>query len=231
MNRAPIRFLLISSASAALAILASGCATDIFGNPTPYGIRQEWKIQEKKNRIWSAYFRNPDADAWYSERQQIVDAIGQRDYDNVSFDRVFDSVVLALGSLEVPVVNMERQSGYLLAEGLRLSPSESQQYRHERIRAWATVSGYDAQVLDVELKTIGRGWGINYDVAENEFGKVQKTLTLQLVRLAPDRTRVKARFSNVLYPKELSDYYERIWSAVDKQIFIDDNLDGKRVDQ
>ena len=56
--------------------------------------------------------------------------------------------------------------------------------------------------------------------------KAQKGLTFQLVKMGDNQTKVKLRFSDVYYPQEIEAFYKLIWQAVDKQIFVDKNVEG-----
>jgi hypothetical protein len=40
------------------------------------------------------------------------------------------------------------------------------------------------------------------------------------------QTKVKARFSQVYYPRELEECYSLLWQSIDKQGFLDNALDA-----
>ena len=40
-----------------------------------------------------------------------------------------------------------------------------------------------------------------------------------------DRTKVKLRIGGVTYPEELALAYKSVWTGIDKQLFLDRNLD------
>ena len=44
--------------------------------------------------------------------------------------------------------------------------------------------------------------------------------------MGENQTKVKLRFSDVLYPGSVEIYYKLVWQAVDKQIFVDKNIEG-----
>ena len=50
-------------------------------------------------------------------------------------------------------------------------------------------------------------------------------MTLSLVRQGKVQTKVKLRFDNVYYPELVAEYYRLVWTAVDKQMFLDQSLD------
>ena len=59
-----------------------------------------------------------------------------------------------------------------------------------------------------------------------QYDKMQKSLTFQLVKMGESQTKVKLRFSDVYYPGEVETYYKLVWQAVNKQIFVDQNIEG-----
>lgn len=203
-------------------------------NPQTASIRkyqEDQRIYNERQSILKAFLANPDTDAWQTQRQQIVQAVGDRDY-NVNFSRAFDSLVVTVSSLEFPVKNMERQSGYISTEGLSLPPSEEKAMRKEMIMQWARENNYDPSCFEDSYQPTN-SFAAMFDVSENMLSaqRTSKTITFQLVKLGDDRTRVKARFSNVFFPTEIQTLYERVWQTMDKQIFMDKNIDGETVDK
>ena len=51
-------------------------------------------------------------------------------------------------------------------------------------------------------------------------------LTFQLVKMGANQTKVKLRFSGANYPRAVEAYYKLVWQAVDKQTFVDKNIEG-----
>lgn len=51
-------------------------------------------------------------------------------------------------------------------------------------------------------------------------------VSFQLVKMGESQTKVKLRFSDVYYPGEVETYYKLVWQAVDKQIFVDQNIES-----
>ena len=105
------------------------------------------------------------------------------------------------------------------------------------IREFAVFNGYSPSTMEIPLHTSeGPGWALEQNKDWKTLRpllnpKKAKTMTFQLVRLDENRTRVKARVSNVYYPPELEGYYNMIWEAVDKQIFVDRHLESEAVDK
>ena len=84
-------------------------------------------------------------------------------------------------------------------------------------------------MLDQKYRTkeIGNaGEMLDLSSMAGKYEKMQKTLTFQLVKMGDNQTKVKLRFSDVYYPGEVETYYKLVWQAVDKQIFVDQNIEG-----
>ena len=79
-------------------------------------VTEDLDLQQKQFSITRDY---GDTDAWQEQRQKIAMATGDRIFDQ-DFGRVFDSLVVAVSSLELEVKNMERTSGYIQAGGMAL---------------------------------------------------------------------------------------------------------------
>lgn len=195
------------------------------------GMMADQNLLQQKMQITTGFASNPDTDAWYEQRQKISLATGDRVFDK-DFGRVYDSLVLAVSTLELKVNNMERTSGYIQATGIALLPTESKTMKHDAIRDWCIQKGFDPAIPDKQMsnpqtETMSTTMA---DFAGTGFGgqsvKAQKGLTFQLVKMGDNQTKVKLRFSDVFYPAEMEAYYKHVWQAVDKQIFIDKNVEG-----
>jgi len=182
----------------------------------------------QRQKITTKFAANPDTDTWYQQRQQMTQALGDRDF-NQDFNRVFDSLTVAISSLELKVTNMERESGYIEASGITLPPSDAKALRSEAVNNWCTLNGFDPSVLDRPLQSSQmQQYGDMMDMTQMtaKYDTMQKSVTFQLVKMSDQQTRVKLRFSDVYYPPELEAYYKLIWQAVDKQIFVDKTIEG-----
>lgn len=171
---------------------------------------------------------NPDTDAWYDQRQKLSQSLGDRDFDK-DFNRVFDSLTLAISSLEFKVNNMQRESGYIAATDVSLPPTEERAMQKLAVNDWCKQNGFDPTVLDRQFRT--STYQQTSDMMDMsgmmaKYDKMQKGLTFQLVKLSDSQTRVKLRFSDVYYPGEVEAYYKLVWQAVDKQIFVDQTIEG-----
>ena len=209
-----------------------------------YGYSQQQKVAEslqqaqndndlmmQKMKITTEFNNNPDTDAWHEQRQKIAQTTGDRTFDK-DFARVYDSLVLATSTMELKVNNMERTSGYIQASGISLPPTEAKAMRSAALREWCGLKGYDASILDRKYASpqFEKAYGTTDDSAsmfmKDPSAKTQKSVTFQLVKLGADQTKVKLRFSDVNYPAEMEAYYKMLWQAVDKQIFVDKNIEG-----
>jgi hypothetical protein len=191
-------------------------------------VQDDSKAMQQRMKITTGFNNSPDTDAWYDQRQKLTLAMGERVFDK-DFPRVYDSLVLAVSTLELKVNNMERQSGYIQASGITLPPTESKAIYREAVNEWCKQKGYDPSILDREYrsKTMrDQGEMLDFSGMMGKYEKMQKSLTFQLVKMGNTQTKVKVRFSDVYYPAEVEAYYKMVWQAVDKQIFIDQNIEG-----
>ena len=93
-----------------IATSLAGCAP----SPGPMhmsGMPDMDRMQQKQD-LMQKMMGDPQVPSWYGEREKITLAMGDRVFDK-EFDRVFDSVTVALATLGANVNNMERQSGYI----------------------------------------------------------------------------------------------------------------------
>ena len=187
---------------------------DLFGGPNI----SDMKRMEQKQDLMQKMMGDPQVPSWYREREKITNAMGDRVFDN-DFDRVFDSLTIALATLEANVNNMERQSGYITSAVPRLNPERAEQLRKTSMRDFARHHGYEESIIDKES-----AYEIDLE-SMSGFTRMSQAMTISLVRQSPTQTKVKIRFSNVNYPPELAEYYKVVWPAIDKQIFLDRNVD------
>jgi hypothetical protein len=191
------------------------------------------KMQERQ-RLMQDVMKNPDTPEWHDQRQKIVMAQGDRVFDK-SFNRVFDSMTVALATLECKVQNMERSSGYISASLPALPPEQRDGLRAEALRVYAAAKGYEPGLLDKPARKAEAGrrssaWMDPDDLLDVEsilgvMGQHYGGVTLSLLRQGERQTKVKLRFDSVYYPKQMLEYYRIVWAAVDKQIFLDQSLD------
>lgn len=213
----------------------TGCAFDPTGisqivkaNQTQKDMQHDSELMQQNQKISNKFRSNPDTDAWYEQRQKIALAAGERVFD-MDFARVFDSLTLALSSLELKVNNMERQSGYIAAAGITLPPTEARSMRREAVNDWCNQNGFDPSSLDRQFRTSHMQIAnetMDFSGMMAHYEKMQKGLTFQLIKMNDNQTKVKLRFSDVYYPAEVEAYYKLVWQAVDKQIFVDKNIEG-----
>src|SRR6476661_6953795 len=225
-----------------LAVLAAGCASS---SPDMRALMEQQRgmvearqaglgAMLQKQRLMQDVMKNPDLPEWHEQRQKIVFAQGDRVFDK-RFDRVFDSMTVALATLECKVMNMERASGYITATLPELPPDQRDGLRTDALRAYAASKGYPPGLLDKKPET-RRRTATAADIGDvDELVDIESTLgvmgqnmggvTLSLVRQGDKQTKVKLRFDKVYYPEQVLQYYRVVWAAVDKQIFLDQSLD------
>lgn len=230
-----MKSVIISLMAGAVVALLTGCADvadhftfGISGMAKAISARPDMELMQKRQSITTKFRNNPDTDAWYDQRQKIAQALGDRVFDK-DFSRVFDSLMLAVSTMELKVSNMERQSGFITASGITLSPTEMKAMRHEAVNDWCRQNNFDPSILDQPYKTSGfqnMGDMLDFSGMMAQYDKMQKGLTFQLVKMGESQTKVKLRFSDVYYPGEVETYCKLVWQAVDKQIFVDQNIEG-----
>lgn len=191
-------------------------------------IKHDSELNAQKMNIYMGFMKNPDTESWHDARQKIAQAVGDRVFEK-DFARVFDSLTLAVASLELKVVNMERTSGYITASGITLSPLEAKKIHSDAVYDWCLQNGYATSILTEQYKSeqfVMRKESMDISNLMGRFDTMSKGLTFQLLRVGEHQTKVKLRFSDVYFPEELKAYYKLVWQAVDKQIFIDQNIEG-----
>ena len=212
MNRHLLTFLTVAAA-----VTLTGCA------PSPMMSMQsqmpDMDRMDKKNELMQKLMSNPQVPAWHTEREKLTLALGDKIFDK-DFDRVFDSLTIAVASMEANVNNMERQSGYITSAVPRLNPTRAEQLRDAQMKELCVHLGYDPSLLEKKGP---------YEMDLDAFGGMmsmnQQAMTISLVKQGPNQTKVKIRFSNVNYPGEVTELYKQVWPAIDKQIFLDRNVD------
>ncbi len=170
-----------------------------------------------RNRFMQEMMSNPDLSAWQEQRAKMALAVGDRMIDK-SFERTFDSMIIALANLGCRVNNMERISGYITASLPQLPPDQVQALRKEALVQYAQTKGYPANILESHGRYQADYSGL--------FGREMSVagLTLTMSKQGADRTKVKLRFDNVFYPRTVEELYRRVWDAIDKQIFLDKSI-------
>jgi hypothetical protein len=173
-----------------------------------------------KQRIMQEVMTNPDTPAWHEQREKLAMAMGDRIFDK-GFDRVFDSMTVAVASLGARVQNMERQSGYIAAAAPELAPDRQKVLSHEGMMDYCRQKGIDPAVMEKQ----GPYDAFDAEGLENMMGRHTRGMTISMVRQGTAQTKVKIRFDNVYYPRVVEEYYKVVWNAVDKQMFLDKALD------
>jgi hypothetical protein len=202
-------------------VLLSGC----FPNPVHVpdldltGQQAELDRMLQQSKLGQAMMKQPDTPDWYDQREKTTQALGDRVFDK-ECNRVFDSLTVALASLGAHVENMERQSGYISARGTLLPPDRAKQLRRDGLVEWCRINGYDPDLLEVRGK-----YSVDPDVGGGMMEQMGITMTISLVKQSNKQTKVKLRFTGVYYPPYLSELYQVVWPALDKQIFMDKGTD------
>jgi hypothetical protein len=214
---------IIAVASFTLALALAGCAPPgagmggLMAGGGGGGMPDQNRMM-KQQELMQKLMNDPQVPAWYTQREKITLATGDRVFDK-EFERVFDSLTIALASMEANVNNMERSSGYITTGLPRLNPERAEQLKKAKLVDYCKHNGYDPSLLEKKSP---------YEMDVDAFSGIsmkQQAMTISLVRQSPTQTKVKIRFSNVNYPPELQEYYKVVWPAIDKQIFLDRAID------
>jgi hypothetical protein len=174
-----------------------------------------------KQQIMQEVMNNPDTPAWHEQREKLAMAMGDRVFDK-DFNRVFDSLTVAIATLGSRVQNMERQSGYIAASAPSLPPARQQALSHEGMQDYVRQKGYDPRILEKQ----GQFDTIDVESIAGMQGRYASGMTVSMVRQTATQTKVKIRFDNIYYPRLVEEYYKLVWATVDKQIFLDKALDN-----
>jgi len=174
----------------------------------------------KKQQLMQELMTNPDLPAWHDQRQKITMAVGDRVFDK-SFDEVYEGMIIALATLGSRVNNMDRTSGYITGSIPDLGPERTQQLQQESLAEYARIKGYPDSVLQSQGPR-----DVNLGASQGMMSRMGGSgLTLTMVRQSARQTKVKLRFDNVYYPTTEQELYRNVWTAVDKQMFLDKALD------
>ncbi len=161
-------------------------------------------------------------DKWSAENKRISTSLGERTFDRAE-DYVFSAIIIALSEIDLPVKNLERRSGYIMAEGpMPLNSSRAKEL-------W--------EPFNAEWRQLRSGW-------EPPQPDYDYTVVILVKKLGEAKTKVKIRVtcnsdayvaflgpeSTEWLPEEIPPAFHReilkeLWPVIDKQIFLDVNLD------
>lgn len=213
-----------------VALLLTGCGFGGMGRPDMSELMKQQQQQMAdvqdgmgnmmaRQKLMTDMMSNPDLPEWHEQREKMALALGDRQFDK-GFDRVFDSMIIALATLGCRVQNMERVSGYITSSIPELPPAQLQTLQKEGTKQYAVSKGYPPTILDHK----GGAYDIDFD-PNAMMSRQMAGLTLTMVKQGTEATKVKLRFDNVYYPALTDEYYKIVWQAVDKQMFLDKGLD------
>jgi hypothetical protein len=197
----------------------SGCRTLAYATPVigPGLIIKDQIDHEQKQKLSQKIMSQPDLPAWSEARERIVLAEGDRVFDN-DVDSVYRAAITAVASLEVHVQNTERESGFISGSGKILPPDRASALRKARMIEFAKAHGMSPRSAEP---------GPYFD--PTAMTAVMEAATGMTITVGPHgdgQTKIKARFSQIYYPRELSECYTVLWQAIDRQGFLDRALDS-----
>src|SRR5687767_4653603 len=129
--------------ASALCLIAPGCAP----SAPSMGAMPDGNRIQKQSELMQKLASEPDLPPWYAQRERLAQAMGDRVFDK-DFDRVFDSVTVALATLGANVNNMERQSGYITSAVPALNPQRERQLQMQGAREYCKFHKYDPSLLE-----------------------------------------------------------------------------------
>jgi len=148
----------------------------------------------------------------YREKDnQLRLALGERIYDK-TFNRIFDSIVVGLPDVGLTAKNIEKSSGYIYVEGKYAMPPE------------------ELKILGDEMvKEIKDFTGYKYNFSG--YADPDIKVSIYVVQFTDRQTKVKIKITAEppnLYPPTLESIYKGVWHSIERQIFLDENLDGDK---
>jgi hypothetical protein len=209
-----------------LAVTAMGCASLPGDDEIMRAIHEEQRAadleqarEDAKYALFDQFESSPDLPAWHAQRAELALALGDRRFDQ-PFDAVYDAMLVALASTGCRVFQTERASGYITATAPALPPAQKQQIDEATLRDYAAAKGFPADVLEPLADPANEPMNVSALVARYLGG-----LTISLIRQGDGASKAKLRFNDVYYPPLIEAYYAAVWSATDKQLFLDRGLD------
>ncbi len=218
-----------------LSVLVIGCAvgpTDTKG------------LLDTSDQLQSLSFqiaKQPDLPDWQVQREKITQALGDKVFDK-EFGRVFDSLIVSLGTMGVQVGGTDRQSGVITAYGgsALLPKDRARELQYNSLVEYCRYSNVNPDLLRPQE----RGNSAENDITRPEYhakkaewyarqalegyaagNYTNATMTIALVKQSAKQTKVKLRFSHVYYPPIVEELYKVVWPSLDKQIFMDQGTD------
>lgn len=154
--------------------------------------------------------------SWGEKNKQQNLALGEKKYTG-DYNKIFSAVIIAMSDSGFSVKNMERTSGYILSEGLNpLSADKGYQFSVQMTDELNKISGI-------------KRWNPTP-------GNFSLSVTMNLLDIKDGQVKIKMRISTLsvkqadtvytsLYPSMLAEIYKVVWSNIERQIFLDKNLD------
>lgn len=152
---------------------------------------------------------------WKQDNERLANSLGERMFEK---DRglVFSAILVACANSGLPVKNTDRESGYVLAEGpLPLPADEAMRFAKQCAEDLTRAAGGSWQALPNNAF-----YSVTVTVA-----KIAPAKTRVRLRIAARTTQQAANISNDIYPPIAEELYKMLWSRIEKEIFLQENLD------
>jgi hypothetical protein len=154
---------------------------------------------------------------WSIENKKQNTALGEKVYDKVP-KTVISAIITGVSSTGLTIKNIDRESGFVLAEGpLPISLEKETELGEEMVRKLRRVAP-------------SRLWRATTGTAVHSF-------TFNVLKTGDNKTKVKLRISSVavklaaenvyhgIYPPILVEEFRVVWEGIEKQLFLDESLD------
>lgn len=186
-------------------------------------------------------YPSANAQAWQTEVSKVNLASGEKIYEK-GYDQIFDSVITALSNLGMKIDSTEKQSGIINATGNPLAMDLRKKLNYQKASDYAKIEGYDPVILEVPVvvntlnnkdtynplgltvRVLNQGVAGNKD-AYNSAGLAALITNQVVVNPKADKTKVKLRIVREFYPPYAEEVYKAVWNEIDKQLFLDVNID------
>ena len=153
---------------------------------------------------------------WSIENKKQNTALGEKVYDKDP-KTVISAIITGVSSTGLTIRNIDRESGFVLAEGpAPVSVEKETEFGEEVVRKLRRVAP-------------SRGWRAT-------IGTAVHSCTFNVLKTGDNKTKVKLRISSVsvkgaggvyhgIYPPMLVEEFRVVWEGLEKQLFLDESLD------
>jgi len=197
--------------------------------------RQQQALMDQAVKFIQEY-QSANEQVWQTEVSKVNLANGEKVYEK-DYDQVFDSVITALSNLGMKIDSTEKQSGVINATGNPLAVDLRKKLNYQKASDYAKLEGYDSMVLSVPIvvsrlssKDAYNPLGLtvrvlNQGLADNKNVYDPTGAVTLITNPKTNKTKIKLRIVRESYPPYAEEVYKAVWNEIDKQLFLDVNID------